>query len=711
MTNTHKPKSPSLIKPDTPLQFVKGAGPRIADILKSKNLRTARDLVSRLPRSFQDNRSVTRIADMVNGQAVMAKAFVLKKSIIPLRGRRSNMYEIIVGDSEGGQIACKFFKIPYKKWFNELRAGETVEVRGKPSLYRGRLEFHHPQIFPARQEEESAPLEEKDLILPLYTEIEGLSQYKVRSLLREIFARMDLEEWAKEEWLPKWLKDKCQLTGLTEALKGIHQPKDYQADDCINFKTPFHKRLIFDEFFELQCYFALKNQGWKSARAPQIPADPKKIPEMERHLPFYLTQAQKKALKMIFKDLNSPHPMHRLLQGDVGCGKTAVALLAALACAQAKKQTAIMAPTEILAHQHYKNAQKFLEPFGLKVEKLTGKMKAGKKRTVSAVLKSGFCDVCIGTQALIQEGVEFYNLALVIIDEQHRFGTHQRALLKSKGAEPHFLVMTATPIPRSLSLAIYGDLELSIIDEMPPGRLPITTKRVFPKGRKEVFDFVREQALKGRQAYVVYPLVEESETLDLKNAVHQYEKLKSHYSDVRWGLLTGRMSPEEKQSIMERFLKGLIQVLVSTTVIEVGVDVANANIMVIENAERFGLSQMHQLRGRVGRGRHKSWCIVALGERFSKEASERAYIMQTCSDGFKIAEKDLEIRGPGEFLGGRQSGLPGFKNAHLIRDAKILALARGAAGDLIAKDPSLKQQDHQKIKERFQKLARAIRPG
>ena len=709
MKNTQKGKA-GLIKPNTPLQFVKGAGPRLAEILKSKKLFVVRDLVHRLPRSFQDNRSVARLEDIVPGQAVVVRAFVLRKSIIPLRGRKGHFYDILIGDGDGGKVSCKFFKIPYKKWFNELRVGETVEIRGKAALYRGRLEFHHPQIFPYDPEKQAEP-EEKDLILPIYTEIEGISQYKIRNLLREIFSHTDQQEWAKEEWLPKWIKEKYHLLELTEALKGIHNPGPCHADDCLNFKTAFHKRLIFDEFFELQCYFGLKSQGWKSGRAPKIPLDTDRIPEMEQRLPFRLTSAQKKALKSIFKDLNSPHPMHRLLQGDVGCGKTAVALLAALACAKAGKQVAIMAPTEILAHQHYKNARKFLEPFGLKVEKLTGKMKAGMKRTVTAVLKSGFCDVCIGTQALIQEGIQFYNLALVIVDEQHRFGTHQRALLKSKGGEPHFLVMTATPIPRSLSLTIYGDLELSVIDEMPPGRLPVTTKRVFPKKRKEVFDFVREQALKGRQAYVVYPLVEESESLDLKNAVNQYEKLKTHYGDLRWGLLTGRMGAEEKQSVMERFVKGLIQVLVSTTVIEVGVDVPNANIMVIENAERFGLSQMHQLRGRVGRGKHKSYCIVALGERFSKEAGERAWIMQTCSDGFKIAEKDLEIRGPGEILGGRQSGLPGFKNANLVRDAKILATARQAALDLMAKDPELKENEHQKIKERFQKLSRAIRPG
>ena len=328
------------------------------------------------------------------------------------------------------------------------------------------------------------------------------------------------------EWLPKWLREKYQLAPRLKALKGVHFPDTNKIDAYLNFQTEFQKRLIFDEFFELQFYFALKSQGWKLGKAPKIPIDRTALLEMEKSLPFSLTSAQKKVLEAIFSDLNSTHPMHRLIQGDVGCGKTVVALMSALACAKAGYQTAIMVPTEILAHQHYKNAHRFLEPFGVKVEKLTGKMKAAEKRTVTGVLNSGFCHVCIGTHALIQEKIQFHNLAFVIVDEQHRFGAHQRALLKSKGGHPHFLVMTATPIPRTLSLAIYGDLEVSVIDELPPGRTPITTRRVFPSKRKEVFDFLQKQVQTGRQAYVVYPLVEESENFDFKNAVDQYEKIK-----------------------------------------------------------------------------------------------------------------------------------------------------------------------------------------
>ena len=691
---------------DTPLMYVKGVGPKLYEVLKKSSLRTVSDMIHRFPRGYQDNRRLANLSHLKSDQSVIVHADVFKKSIIPLRSRNRKIYEIIVSD--GFQtIACRFFTMPYKNWFNSLRVGEKVEIRGKVTLFRNRFTFNHPQIFPANPKEE---IKSEDLVLSLYSEISFLTQYKIRSIIKEIFTNLSVSD-QDIEWLPPWLIKKYNLISRLKALKGVHFPDKNRIDDYLNFKTEFQKRLIFDEFFELQLYFALKNQGWKIGKAPQISISKKDLEQIKKKLPFELTSAQQKSLKEIFSDLQSAHPMHRLLQGDVGCGKTVIALISALVCAKAGYQTAIMVPTEILAEQHYKNASRFLEPFGIKVEKLTGKMKASQKRTVMGVLQSGFCQVCIGTHALIQENVQFHKLAFVIIDEQHRFGVHQRALLKSKGIHPHFLVMTATPIPRTLSMAIYGDLDVSVIDEMPKGRIPIVTRRVFPKKRKELFDFLRDQVKKGRQAYVVYPLVEESEKLDLKNAMNQYEKLKAYYKDITWGLLTGKMKSEEKQDTMNRFIKGEIQVLVSTTVIEVGVDVPNASVMVIEHAERFGLSQMHQLRGRVGRGAYKSYCIVALGERFSKESAERAYIMQSTLNGFKIAEKDLEIRGPGEFLGSRQSGLPSFKIANIIRDSAILALAKKSAFDLVSQDPQLKKPEQEKVKKKFRELSSMIQPG
>ena len=728
-------KSP--LRPDTAIQYLKGAGPKLAGIFKPRGLLTVEDFILRLPRGYQDNRHLPRLSEAEPGRHVTAFAEVMQKKIIPLRGRGRNMYEIIIGDGSA-YVPCKFFRMPYKQWFNSLRVGERVEVRGAASFYRGRLEFHHPQIFPAKPPPEKPPggggrtegfrgeagpeaqkepagpprQQERDLILPLYTEIEGVSQNKIRSLMKTALQALEKAGFGAEmEWLPRWLREKYRLPGLWDSLKGLHFPDGQSADDYLDFKTEFQKRIIFDEFFELQFYLALKKRGWRQGEAPKIPISESLLKELSGSLPFQLTNAQKKVLGHIFSDLKSAHPMHRLIQGDVGCGKTAVALMAAAMCARAGFQTALMAPTEILAEQHFRRAAGFLEPFGIKAEKLTGKMKAREKRTAGGLIQSGLCSVCIGTHALIQEDVRFHKLGLVIVDEQHRFGAHQRALLKAKGGHPHFLVMTATPIPRTLSLALYGDLEVSVIDEMPAGRKPVTTKRVFYSGRLEAFNFMRDEVKKGRQAYVVYPLVEESEKLDLKNAMSQYEKLKNYYKELKWGLLTGRMSSEEKREAMDRFRRNEIQVLVSTTVIEVGVDAPNATLMLIEHAERFGLSQMHQLRGRVGRGTEKSWCFVILGQRFSQESKERAFIMERESSGFRIAEKDLEFRGPGEFLGSRQSGMPGFKMANIIRDAEILTLAKKAAFELAAKDPELALPDHMAAKIKFQKLMEKVRPG
>lgn len=693
---------------DTPVQYIKGVGPKLAEVLKKRSILTVKDLIHWLPRTYQDNRIVESLSQVTVGQSVIVKSHIYKKNILRLRGRNRNLYEIIISDGTA-VIACKFFRMPFKQWFNSLRVGDKVEVRGAASLYKGRLEFHHPQIFPACEEEkEESQLQ--DLLLPVYTETELLSQNKIRQIMENMLKDIDPQQ-EQLEYLPEWIRKKYNLMERFSALKGLHKPDLNQIDSYLKFKTPFQERLIFDEFFELQLYLALKKRGWQVEKANQVTIDRLAIQRMEESLSFQFTSAQKKVLETIFRDLSRERPMHRLIQGDVGCGKTLVALTAALVCGKADFQTAFMVPTEILAEQHYRNALRFLEPLGLKVGKLTGKMKALEKRVITNNLKAGFCHICIGTHALIQEDVDFHNLGLVIVDEQHRFGARQRAILKSKAKSPHFLVMTATPIPRTLSMALYGDLEVSIIDEMPPGRQPIVTRRVFSNKREDVFLFLKEQIVKGRQAYVVYPLVEESETLDLKNAMDQYEKLKEKYNEFQWGLLTGRMSTEEKKSVMSRFYENEIQALVATTVIEVGVDVPNANIMVIEHGERFGLSQLHQLRGRVGRGEFKSYCVIILGEHFSAEAKERAYIMQTTSDGFKIAEKDLELRGPGELLGEKQAGLPGFKTAHLIRDSKILYKAKEVAMDLVTQDPNLENPKHQLLKNTFKKISQSVKPG
>ena len=450
---------------DTPIQYVKGVGPKLAAIFKTRDLYTVGDFIHWFPRTWQDNRHVRRFADIVADRSVVILAEIAGKRSIPLRRKNTRFYEVILTDGSDF-IFCKFFKAPYKGWFNSLVVGKSVEVRGTASFYRNRLEFHHPQIFPFEGE---PPKVEERFLLPIYTETEGVSQTKIRKIMTFLLeALAPLKE--KLEWLPPWLLEKYHLVDRLTALRGIHDPNLEFAEDYLNFKTPYQRRLIFDEFFELQIYLALKQKGWRLGKAPKIPMAHSVREKLEQKLPFQMTGAQEKVLRQIGSDMNSTRPMHRLLQGDVGSGKTLVALMTALTAAKSSFQTAFMVPTEILAEQHFINGLHLLEPFGVKVEKLTGKMKAKDKRMVLAAIKSGFCDICIGTHALIQEDVEFSNLGLVIVDEQHRFGSHQRAVLKSKGRHPHFLVMTATPIPRTLSLALYGDLEVSLIDEMPPGR-------------------------------------------------------------------------------------------------------------------------------------------------------------------------------------------------------------------------------------------------
>ena len=690
---------------DTSLQYIKGVGPQLFKKLEKRSLRTVEDFINWLPRSYQDNRIVKSISSITPDQSVTFAGYISKKNIIPIRSRHSKIYEIIIADGENF-IACKFFKAPYRGWFNSLNTGDPVRVKGVASFYRNKLEFHHPEISSAAVNAEEHG---EDLVIPIYTENDSITQIKLRKVMRTILEQLEVIK-EEMEWLPSWIREKYDLVDRFTALKSIHFPDKLnkeKANSYLNFETKFQERMIFDEFFELQLYLGLKKKGWKSGLAkPIVSHDSLKY--LDQNLPFSLTSSQKKSIGDILKDMNSIHPMHRLIQGDVGCGKTIVALISSLVCAKNKFQTAFMVPTEILSEQHYQNACKFLEPFGLKVEKLTGQMKAKEKNLILKKLESGDCDLCIGTHALIQGDIKFSRLGLVIIDEQHRFGARQRLSLKSKGHYPHFLVMTATPIPRTLSMACYGDLDISIIDELPKGREPIVTRRTFSQKRFKVFEFLKEQIKKGRQAYVVYPLIQESENLDLKNAVDQYEKLKNYYTDFKWGLLTGKMTAEEKKNIMNQFKNNEIQVLVSTTVIEVGLDVPNANLMIIENAERFGLAQMHQLRGRIGRGSHKSYCVIVLGDRSSQIARERSLIMEKVSDGFKIAEKDLELRGPGEFMGIRQSGWNSFKIAHLFRDQAILSSAQKVAKELIERDPELKESIHFSIKSKFKELSDSI---
>ena len=675
---------------DTPVQYLKGVGPKLGEVLRRRGAGTVDQLLNWYPRSYEDRRRALSISSLRPDQLVSLKARVQQVRSIPLGKSRRRIYEVVVADNSG-RLSCKYFRVPYRGYFERFEPGQEVRISGKVIEYRGRIEIHHPDIHPVNQDEEV-----EDSLLPLYTETEGVSAFKLRKIMATALAERKKREVA--EPLPPWLMQKYSLMTHSQALEQIHQPPKDQGDLFLNFKAPAQKRLIFEEFFWLELHLAKRKSGWVKEAAPAMTGPGELMEALEASLEFQLTGAQKRALAEILSDLRQPHPMHRLVQGDVGCGKTLVALMAACFVQESGFQSAIMVPTEILAEQHYKNAKARLEPLGLKVALLTGMMKAKERSQTLEALRSGQIDLAIGTHALIQEDVEFNNLGLVVIDEQHRFGVEQRQKLKCKGLSPHFLVMTATPIPRTLAMTVYGDLDVSVIDELPSGRIPIVTRKTFASKRPQVMGFVAEQIEKGRQAYIVYPLVEESEKLDLKNAVEEFERIQGEFPQFKVGLLHGRMKAAEKDEVMRAFRAGDTQILVSTTVIEVGVDVPNANIMVIEHAERFGLSQLHQLRGRVGRGPYKSYCVLVLGYAVSEVAQKRAEIMESSSDGFRIAEADLELRGPGEFLGQRQSGLPGFKMANLVRDIELLKAAREAAFALVKADPNLEKPEHQVLR-------------
>ncbi len=691
---------------DTEIQFFKGVGPKLAQVFHKKNIRTATDLLGWLPRTYEDRRRARNIASLMPGELVSLVASVVKVNSIPMGKSYRKMYEVILAD-ESGRLSCKYFRVPYKGYFNRFLPHMKVRVSGKVGEYRGRIQMQHPEIHPYQEDEKEA-----DKVIPLYSEIDGIKQGKLRSLLQQAIYHVienppELTDYDLEmkrhrgvpEYIPQWICDKYQLISRSQSLRHLHKPNEsqYSVSDFLDFKTKAHERIIFEEFFWLELHLALKKQGIQKQTAIAIEDKNNLVQKVIASLPFELTNAQVQAIADIKKDLAISVPMHRMVQGDVGCGKTLVGLLSCLHVIENGYQAAFMAPTEILAEQHYKNAEKLLQPHGIKVGLLVGSMRDKEKQEMYRQLATGEVHLCIGTHALIQEKVEFKSLCLSIIDEQHRFGVEQRSQLMKKSISPHFLVMTATPIPRSLAMTVYGDLDVSIIDEKPAGRTPIITRKAFESKRTKVFGFVIDQLKKGRQAYIVYPLVEESEKMNLKNAIDEHARLCKEFPQYKFGLLHGKMKAAEKDDIMRRFRDGELHVLVATTVIEVGVDVPNANIMVIEHTERFGLSQLHQLRGRVGRGEHKSYCVLMLGYSSSDLSRERAEIMESTDDGFKIAEKDLEIRGPGEFLGRRQSGLPGFQVANLVRDQKILNMAKEAAFDLIAKDPQLKSPDHQKL--------------
>ncbi|MCB0412615.1 MAG: ATP-dependent DNA helicase RecG, partial [Bdellovibrionales bacterium] len=487
---------------DTPIQYLKGVGPKLGDILAKRDIRSVNDLLEWYPRAYEDRRAAQNISDLVPGRMVSLKAQVVQVRSAFLGRSRRKMYEIVVQD-KSGRISCKYFRVPYKGYFERFESGSLVRIIGKVTEYRSRREFHHPDIHVVQIDEV-----DENRLVPLYTETEGLSFQKLNRLLNSALEQLTQKSNSGiPDPFPSWIREKYQLVSRSEALTQIHHPPLHEAGEFLKFRSPSQRRLIFEEFFWMELNLAFRRSGIQKENAPPIITEESKLSQLTQNLPFALTSAQRRSAQEIIKDLRKPHPMHRLLQGDVGSGKTLLALLSSVYSAFAGFQSALMVPTEILAEQHFQNAQRLLAPLNFRVGLLTGSMKPKEREEVLSQLQSGEVHLCIGTHALIQENVKFQKLGLVIIDEQHRFGVQQRHLLKQKGVSPHFLVMTATPIPRTLALSVYGDLDVSVIDEMPKGRQPIVTRKAYESKRGQVFEFVRGQLAKGRQAYVVYPLI------------------------------------------------------------------------------------------------------------------------------------------------------------------------------------------------------------
>jgi ATP-dependent DNA helicase RecG len=648
----------------TEIQYIKGVGPKRAELFYKLGIFTVRDLFYHAPRRYIDRSIFTKIADLHSGQDVTVIGKVSGKSVNYAR-RGFTIFNLMISD-ESGFLPVKWFNQPYLK--DRFEAGQTVVLSGSAKYDRG-MSLLNPEyeIIDA----EDAELIHTGRIVPLHPSTAGLSARQIRTVLK---AAMEGHLSDLTESLPEAVIQNRGLMPLKNSVQEIHFPQSAQ------FAQKARERLAFEELFYLQILLLQRRKNF-SRLARAVPIKPS-----DWRQTFKPTEAQERVMREITGDLASAKPMHRLLQGDVGSGKTLVAFAALLQAAGQNLQTALMAPTEILAEQHYAGIKPWLDKLSITSALLTSKTPPAEKKEIYRKLESGEILLAIGTHALIQEQVNFKSLALAIIDEQHRFGVAQRAKIRAKGQDPHLLVMTATPIPRTLAMTAYGDLDISVIDELPPGRQPIVTKVTSEANRSKVYSFLGDQMKAGRQIYVIYPIIEESEKTDLKAAIKMHRHLSDDiFISFKTGLIHGQLAFDERQQVMEAFRSGGIQLLVATTVIEVGIDVPNASVMVIEHAERFGLSQLHQLRGRVGRGSHRSYCILMSGPKSTPEAQARLDIMQNTSDGFKIAEEDLKIRGPGELWGTRQHGLPALKIADLIADAMLVAPAKQLALETMQK--------------------------
>ncbi|CUU37361.1 MAG: ATP-dependent DNA helicase RecG [Fimbriimonadales bacterium] len=676
------------VRLDTEVRFLKGVGDKRAQILAKLELYTLQDLLYHLPRRYEDRSQFRRIAHARPGEAAtFAGKLITVDNITPRRGLTLTKAFL---DDGSGALELVWYNQPYLKDRLLKLRNRRIVVYGVVKDTGWGLQMETPEWEDLEEDDSMDGLLHTNRIVPIYPLTEGIGQKQMRQILWNAIQYADLVP----EILPREVRERVGLMPVADAIRQVHFP------DRMDLITPARQRLVFEEFFVMQLGIGIKRQQIAQERGIAMRIDEDRLMEKIRQIvPFELTNAQKRVIREIWDDMRRPHPMNRLLQGDVGSGKTIVAGAAILAAVDNQYQAAIMAPTEILAEQHYMVLHRLFQPLGITVELLVGRLTPRQRAQAYERIASGRGMVAVGTHALIQEGVSFARLGLAIVDEQHRFGVLQRAALRDKGIAPHLLVMTATPIPRTLTLSLYGDLDVSIIDEMPPGRKPVKTYWKFPEDRLKVYEGVRKLVAQGRQAYIICPLIEESEKLQVRAAEDLYEHLrKDVFPDLRVGLLHGRMKPAEKEAVMEAFRAGEIDVLVSTTVIEVGVDVPNAVAMIIEDAERFGLAQLHQLRGRVGRGEHQSYCVL-IADPKTDEGKARMEIMTRTNNGFLIAEEDLRIRGPGEIYGTRQSGMPSFRVADLVKDMHLLEVARQEAFRLLERDPDLNLPQHQRLKE------------
>ena len=690
---------------DAPITTIRGLSAKLAPKFRRLGVETVRDMLYFFPRRHIDYSKRKTIAELEVGEEQTIVATVWQAQEAILGGRRST--EAIVGD-ETGNMRVVWFNQPYLA--KQLRTNSQLVMSGKVSLFKGIKVFQSPEYEPLGSED----LTHTGRLIPLYPLTAGLSPRMMRRLVKET-----VDIWAPRltDFLPGEVRRRAQLLELSEAIKQAHYPESEL------FKDRARKRLAFDELFLIQLGVLSRRRDWREGgEANQIKPDGEILEAFLRSLPFALTRAQKCALEEILADLAKVRPMSRLLQGEVGSGKTVVATAVLLATVASGDQGAFMAPTEILTEQHFSNISRLLAGAGheedeepnirtfssllsrpITLAMLIGSMKKSEKEEVHQAIAEGEVDIVVGTHALIQQEVEFQRLGLAIVDEQHRFGVMQRSALRQKGPNPHLLVMTATPIPRSLALTLYGDLDLSVIDELPPGRQLIETRELDPEERDKAYRFLRKEIGEGRQAFIICPLIEESAAIEAKAAITEYERLSEEvFPDLRLGLVHGRLKAGEKEGAMRKFRAGELDILVATPVVEVGIDVPNATVMLIEGADRFGLAQLHQFRGRVGRGDQRSYCIL-VAESPSPEGRERLALLERTQDGFLLAEEDLRLRGPGEFFGIRQSGLPDLRMAKLS-DMRLLELARSEAIRMFKQDPELSHPEHQLLANEVARL-------